>query len=102
MDEVLSPAPVSLDQEWTTHIDPAVLAALPDSEINRQTIIHKLISNEVQYHKDLDVIDSVRFLTLIPAGGISSLTVSTKIGVYSTPAQREPGRDTLHGNRWIH
>lgn len=45
-------------------MDPAVLAALPQSEVNRQTIIHKLISNEVQYHKDLDVIDSVRFPTL--------------------------------------
>jgi hypothetical protein len=31
-------------------MDPAVLAALPQSEVNRQTIIHKLISYEVQYH----------------------------------------------------
>jgi RHO1 GDP-GTP exchange protein 1/2 len=56
-------------------MDPAVLAALPQSEVNRQTIIHKLISNEVQYHKDLDVIDSVRFLTLRLAGCILPLTV---------------------------
>jgi hypothetical protein len=75
VDEVPSPAPVSLDEEWTAQIDPAVLAALPESEINRQTIIHKLISNEVQYLKDLDVIDSVRFPTLRPAGRILPLTV---------------------------
>ncbi len=49
-----------MDEEWSAHIDPTVLDALPESEINRQTIIHKLISNEVQYLKDLDVIDSVR------------------------------------------
>ena len=42
-------------------MDPTVLAALPESEINRQTIIHRLISKEVQYLKDLDVIESVRF-----------------------------------------
>lgn len=56
-------------------MDPAVLAALPQSEVNRQTIIHKLISNEVQYHKDLDVIDSVRFPTLRLADRILPLTV---------------------------
>jgi hypothetical protein len=44
-------------------MDPTVLAALPESEINRQTIIHRLISKEVQYLKDLDVIESVRFPT---------------------------------------
>lgn len=53
--------PVSLDEDWTTHVDPAVLDALPESEINRQTVIHKLITKEVQYLKDLDVIESVRF-----------------------------------------
>ena len=45
-------------------MDPTVLAALPESEINRQTIIHRLISKEVQYLKDLDVIESVRFFML--------------------------------------
>lgn len=38
---------VSLDEEWTMQIDPAVLAALPGSEVNRQTIIHTLISKEI-------------------------------------------------------
>jgi RHO1 GDP-GTP exchange protein 1/2 len=66
-EETPSPVPVSLDEDWAMHIDPAVLAALPESEINRQTIIHKLITKEVQYLKDLDVIESVR-LSLFFAG----------------------------------
>ena len=56
-------------------MDPAVLAALPESEINRQTIIQKLISKEVQYLKDLDVIESVRFPMLGIVDGILPLTV---------------------------
>jgi hypothetical protein len=59
VEETPSPVQVSLDEDWATHVDPAVLAALPDSEINRQTVIHKLIAKEVQYLKDLDVIESV-------------------------------------------
>lgn len=51
--------PVSLDEDWTAHVDPAVLDALPESEIQRQTVIHKLVTKEVQYLKDLDVIESV-------------------------------------------
>jgi hypothetical protein len=60
VEETPNPVPVSLDEDWATHIDPSVLAALPESEINRQTIIQKLITKEVQYLKDLDVIESVR------------------------------------------
>lgn len=59
VEETPSPVPVPLDEDWAAHVDPAVLAALPESEINRQTIIHKLITKEVQYLKDLDVIESV-------------------------------------------
>lgn len=59
VEETPSPVPVSLDEDWATHVDPAVLDALPESEINRQTVIHKLITKEVQYLKDLDVIESV-------------------------------------------
>jgi RHO1 GDP-GTP exchange protein 1/2 len=66
-----NPEPVSLDEDWATHIDPAVLAALPESEINRQTIIHKLITKEVQYLKDLDVIESVRLCLFCPGTGCS-------------------------------
>ena len=66
MEETPAPVPVSMDEEWSAQIDPAVLAALPESEVNRQTIIHKLISKEVQYLKDLDVIDSVRLFSIVP------------------------------------
>jgi hypothetical protein len=59
VEETPSPVPVSLDEDWATHVDPAVLDALPESEIHRQTVIHKLITKEVQYLKDLDVIESV-------------------------------------------
>ncbi|KAL1658879.1 CNH domain-containing protein [Schizophyllum commune] len=45
--------------EWPNTVAPEVLASLPDSEINRQTIIHKLISKEEQYVHDLDTIDRV-------------------------------------------
>lgn len=64
MEETPAPVEVSLDEDWAMHIDPAVLAALPESEINRQTIIHKLITKEVQYLKDLDIIESVRLSQL--------------------------------------
>jgi len=59
VEETPLPVPVSLDEDWVTRVDQAVLAALPESEISRQTIIHKLITKEVQYLKDLDVIESV-------------------------------------------
>ncbi|KAH9957981.1 Dbl-like domain-containing protein [Lactifluus volemus] len=59
VEETPNPVPVSLDEDWATHVDPSVLAALPESEISRQTIIHKLITKEVQYLKDLDVIESL-------------------------------------------
>ena len=37
-----------------------LLASLPQSEINRQSIIYKLIARERQYLRDLDVVESVR------------------------------------------
>ena len=71
MEETPNPVPVSLDEDWAMHIDPAVLAALPESEINRQTIIHKLITKEVQYLKDLDIIESVRLSLFFARNGMS-------------------------------
>ncbi|KAI0058941.1 Dbl-like domain-containing protein [Artomyces pyxidatus] len=47
------------DEEWPNTVDPEVLKSLPQSEINRQTIIHKLISKEMQYVRDLDLIDTI-------------------------------------------
>ncbi|KAI0322785.1 Dbl-like domain-containing protein [Amylostereum chailletii] len=47
------------DAEWSETVDPDVLRSLPESEVNRQTIIHRLISKEVQYVRDLDLIESI-------------------------------------------
>ncbi|KAJ6607025.1 CNH domain-containing protein [Mycena sp. CBHHK59/15] len=53
-----SPA-LPLREEWPHTVPKEVLTQLPESEINRQTIIHKLISKEDQYVKDLDIVESV-------------------------------------------
>ncbi|KDR80795.1 hypothetical protein GALMADRAFT_60733 [Galerina marginata CBS 339.88] len=50
---------VAKDEEWAKSIDDAVISSLPQSEINRQTIIHKLITREKQYLQDLDLVESV-------------------------------------------
>ncbi|KAF8075178.1 CNH domain-containing protein [Lyophyllum atratum] len=46
-------------EAWPKTVAPEVLLNLTESEINRQIIIHKLISKEEQYIKDLDLVDSV-------------------------------------------
>ncbi|KAK6978137.1 CNH domain-containing protein [Favolaschia claudopus] len=53
-----SPA-VPLPGDWSHTVPQEVLTQLPESEINRQTIIHKLISKEAQYVQDLDTVESV-------------------------------------------
>ncbi|KAJ6458147.1 Dbl-like domain-containing protein [Mycena vitilis] len=53
-------APVGPQREaWIKTVPQEVIVSLPDSEINRQTIIHKLISKEEQYLQDLDMVESV-------------------------------------------
>ncbi|KAJ7780243.1 Dbl-like domain-containing protein [Mycena maculata] len=53
-------APVGPVREaWIKTVPQEVIVSLPDSEINRQTIIHKLISKEEQYLQDLDIVESV-------------------------------------------
>ncbi|KAJ7614694.1 Dbl-like domain-containing protein [Mycena polygramma] len=53
-------APVGPQREaWIKTVPQEVIVSLPDSEINRQTIIHKLISKEEQYLQDLDIVESV-------------------------------------------
>ncbi|KAI0050993.1 Dbl-like domain-containing protein [Auriscalpium vulgare] len=47
------------DGDWANAVDPDVLKSLPQSEINRQTIIRRLISKEMQYVRDLDLIESI-------------------------------------------
>ncbi|KAA1475511.1 Dbl-like domain-containing protein [Dentipellis sp. KUC8613] len=60
---VVEPPPqepaVSLTEEWPKTVDPEVLKSLPESEINRQTIIHRLITKEAQYVHDLDLIETI-------------------------------------------
>ncbi|KIK53944.1 hypothetical protein GYMLUDRAFT_49117 [Collybiopsis luxurians FD-317 M1] len=46
-------------EEWIKSVPKEVLDSLPESEVNRQTIIHKLISKEEQYLADLDIIETV-------------------------------------------
>ncbi|KAL7280654.1 hypothetical protein ACG7TL_005593 [Trametes sanguinea] len=45
--------------EWTRTVPRELLATLPESEISRQNIIHKLIVKEKQYLRDLDTIESL-------------------------------------------
>ncbi|KAF9466185.1 CNH domain-containing protein [Collybia nuda] len=44
---------------WPNTASPDLIKSLPASEVNRQIIIHKLISKEEQYVEDLDMVDSV-------------------------------------------
>ncbi|KAF7371040.1 hypothetical protein MSAN_00738200 [Mycena sanguinolenta] len=52
--------PVGPQREaWIKTVPQEVIVSLPESEINRQTIIHKLISKEEQYLQDLDIVETV-------------------------------------------
>ncbi|EDR14514.1 uncharacterized protein LACBIDRAFT_305175 [Laccaria bicolor S238N-H82] len=46
-------------EDWSKSVPAEVMKSLPESEINRQTIIHKMISKEEQYLEDLDIVESV-------------------------------------------
>ncbi|EIN06223.1 Dbl domain-containing protein [Punctularia strigosozonata HHB-11173 SS5] len=46
-------------EDWSLTVPPEVLKSLPESEVNRQTIIHKIISKERQYVQDLDLVESL-------------------------------------------
>ncbi|KAG6812340.1 hypothetical protein H0H92_003329 [Tricholoma furcatifolium] len=58
-----APSPITRES-WPKTVPPELLNSLPESEINRQIIIHKLISKEEQYVKDLDLVESVFMLPL--------------------------------------
>ncbi|KAF8661267.1 hypothetical protein AX16_001369 [Volvariella volvacea WC 439] len=45
-------------ESWAETVKEEILQSLPESEINRQTIIHKIITKEEQYIQDLDIIES--------------------------------------------
>ncbi|KDQ19102.1 hypothetical protein BOTBODRAFT_103593 [Botryobasidium botryosum FD-172 SS1] len=52
-------APRETKRDWPDGIDSTVLSSLPESEIKRQTIIHKIITKEKQYIDDLDLIETL-------------------------------------------
>ncbi|THU88754.1 Dbl homology domain-containing protein [Dendrothele bispora CBS 962.96] len=54
-----APAPLSPNKTWPETVPTEVLESLPESEINRQTIIHKIIHKEDQYIQDLDIVEFV-------------------------------------------
>ncbi|KAI0714198.1 Dbl-like domain-containing protein [Cerioporus squamosus] len=45
--------------EWARTVPRELLATLPETEVNRQNIIHKLIHKEKQYLRDLDTVESL-------------------------------------------
>ncbi|RDX54148.1 Dbl-like domain-containing protein [Lentinus brumalis] len=45
--------------EWARTVPRELLVTLPETEVNRQNIIHKLIHKEKQYLRDLDTIESL-------------------------------------------
>ncbi|KAI0792219.1 Dbl domain-containing protein [Abortiporus biennis] len=47
------------DDDWAVTVTPELLQTLPESEINRQKIIHKVINKEKQYLKDLDTVETL-------------------------------------------
>ncbi|KZT00585.1 Dbl domain-containing protein [Laetiporus sulphureus 93-53] len=48
-----------MDESWVNTVPQEVLKTLPESEVNRQTIIHKVINKEKQYLRDLDAVESL-------------------------------------------
>ncbi|KAJ7623723.1 signal transducer [Roridomyces roridus] len=46
-------------EAWIKTVPREVIDSLPESEINRQTIIHKLINKEEQYLQDLDIVENI-------------------------------------------
>ncbi|OSX64043.1 hypothetical protein POSPLADRAFT_1179647 [Postia placenta MAD-698-R-SB12] len=52
------------DESWSITVPPEILRTLPESEINRQTIIHKIISKEKSYLRDLDIVESLFIVPL--------------------------------------
>ncbi|KAK2462748.1 hypothetical protein APHAL10511_005266 [Amanita phalloides] len=54
-------------ESWSAMVDPEVLRSLPESERNRQDIIHDIIAREEQYIQDLNTIESTFIKSLITA-----------------------------------
>ncbi|OJA08436.1 hypothetical protein AZE42_06555 [Rhizopogon vesiculosus] len=54
-------------QDWLSTVNPAILQTLPESEVHRQTIIYKIITQEEQYVQDLDKVEALFILPLLKA-----------------------------------
>jgi hypothetical protein len=71
--------------EWKKMVDASVLRSLPESEINRQSIIYNVINKESKYVQDLDIVQSVR-----PRGSIHHLCAHT----HDSCSSRRSGKRT--------
>lgn len=56
---VIPPTPTTSapKHDWTDEVDPMLIRELSPEQIERQTIIHKVIESEIQYEADLTAID---------------------------------------------
>ncbi|KAG1747883.1 CNH domain-containing protein [Suillus paluster] len=54
-------------EDWLSTVDPAILHTLPESEVHRQTIIYKTITQEEQYVQDLDTVEALFIRPLLKA-----------------------------------
>lgn len=59
IDSTTSPPEIPAENvTWSATVDQEVLQNLPESEINRQSIIYKVVIKEEQYIMDLDIVES--------------------------------------------
>ncbi|KAG2345927.1 Dbl homology domain-containing protein [Suillus weaverae] len=54
-------------EDWLSTVDPGILHTLPESEVHRQTIIYKTITQEEQYVQDLDTVEALFIRPLLKA-----------------------------------
>ncbi|KAG2045415.1 Dbl homology domain-containing protein, partial [Suillus hirtellus] len=54
-------------EDWLSTVDPGILLTLPESEVHRQTIIYKTITQEEQYVQDLDTVEALFIRPLLKA-----------------------------------
>ncbi|RXW24807.1 hypothetical protein EST38_g1012 [Candolleomyces aberdarensis] len=62
------PEPAAKRESWKDNLDPSVLRSLPQSEIQRQSIIHNIIVREEQYIQDLDIVETMYIKPLRRSG----------------------------------
>lgn len=83
-------------KDWVSLVPREVLSNLPESEVQRQTIIHTLISREEQYLADLDMIEAVYIKPLRDARP-SIVRARTSTGNVSAKANAILGRSNSNG-----